>query len=107
MALIKCPECGKEISSNASACPNCGNPVQKKTVPVRFSRPKQFNTSQFHASVFIDGSLVGSADNGGFFELNLPVGNHTVSLRNEHNGFTGGNATETKQFEIRDNTRSV
>ena len=30
MALIKCPECGKEISSNAVACPNCGNPVPKK-----------------------------------------------------------------------------
>lgn len=24
MALIKCPECGKEISDNAKACPNCG-----------------------------------------------------------------------------------
>jgi hypothetical protein len=27
MALIKCPECDKEISSNAAACPNCGNPM--------------------------------------------------------------------------------
>lgn len=26
MALIKCPECGKEISSKASSCPNCGCP---------------------------------------------------------------------------------
>ena len=24
MALVKCPECGKEISSKATACPNCG-----------------------------------------------------------------------------------
>lgn len=24
MALIKCKECGKEISSNATACPSCG-----------------------------------------------------------------------------------
>ena len=24
MALIKCPECGKEVSNNAKACPNCG-----------------------------------------------------------------------------------
>ena len=28
MALIKCGECGKEISSNAKTCPNCGNPVK-------------------------------------------------------------------------------
>jgi TM2 domain-containing membrane protein YozV len=24
MALVKCMECGKEISSNAQACPSCG-----------------------------------------------------------------------------------
>lgn len=27
MSLIKCPECSKEISDRASACPNCGCPV--------------------------------------------------------------------------------
>lgn len=27
MSLITCPECGKEISSKASACPNCGYPM--------------------------------------------------------------------------------
>lgn len=27
MALIKCPECGKEISDKAPACPNCGCPI--------------------------------------------------------------------------------
>lgn len=27
MALIKCVECGKEISDKATACPNCGCPV--------------------------------------------------------------------------------
>lgn len=29
MALIKCPECGKEISDKAESCPNCGYPVPK------------------------------------------------------------------------------
>ena len=29
MALIKCPECGKEISDKASACINCGCPVSE------------------------------------------------------------------------------
>ena len=24
MALVKCPECGKEISDKADSCPNCG-----------------------------------------------------------------------------------
>ena len=27
MALITCPECGKEVSDKATACPNCGSPL--------------------------------------------------------------------------------
>jgi membrane protein YdbS with pleckstrin-like domain len=27
MALIECPECGKQVSTEAQACPNCGYPV--------------------------------------------------------------------------------
>ena len=27
MALIKCPECGREISDKAASCPNCGYPI--------------------------------------------------------------------------------
>lgn len=27
MALIKCPECGKDVSDRAAACPNCGFPI--------------------------------------------------------------------------------
>lgn len=30
MALISCPECGKEISDKATACPNCGNPMNQQ-----------------------------------------------------------------------------
>lgn len=29
MALIKCPECGREISNKAVSCPGCGYPVEK------------------------------------------------------------------------------
>lgn len=29
MALIRCPECGREISDKASACPGCGCPVKE------------------------------------------------------------------------------
>ncbi len=27
MALINCPECGKEISEQATSCPSCGTPI--------------------------------------------------------------------------------
>ncbi len=30
MALIICPECGKEISDQAESCPNCGYPLQQE-----------------------------------------------------------------------------
>lgn len=30
MSLIKCPECQREVSSSASNCPNCGNPIDTK-----------------------------------------------------------------------------
>lgn len=30
MALIKCPECGKDVSTAAAACPHCGFPIKKE-----------------------------------------------------------------------------
>lgn len=33
MALITCPECGKEISDKVKACPHCGYPLAKEPQP--------------------------------------------------------------------------
>jgi uncharacterized membrane protein YvbJ len=38
MALIKCPECGKEISDKALACPSCGAPSSERA---RSDRPSE------------------------------------------------------------------
>lgn len=35
MSLISCKDCGKEISSAASACPSCGAPVASASAGVR------------------------------------------------------------------------
>lgn len=32
MSLSKCPECGKEISTEATVCPHCGYPLKEKEV---------------------------------------------------------------------------
>lgn len=32
MSLVKCPECGKEISDQAASCPNCGMPMHQSTI---------------------------------------------------------------------------
>lgn len=32
MALITCPECGKQVSDQAASCPSCGKPLKSKIV---------------------------------------------------------------------------
>lgn len=32
MSLIKCKECGKEISKNAKSCPHCGEKIEKNNL---------------------------------------------------------------------------
>lgn len=44
MALIKCPDCGREVSSRAVSCPNCGCPISEivaseGTAPVSTAAP--------------------------------------------------------------------
>ena len=33
MALIHCPECGNEVSSEAKSCPRCGHPISAAPEP--------------------------------------------------------------------------
>lgn len=54
MALIKCIECGKEISDKATACPNCG-------CLAKYLKQAQILVDCMIASVKIDGQ--GSAHN--------------------------------------------
>ena len=37
MALITCPECGKEVSTEAKVCPSCGYPVAERSDPAALS----------------------------------------------------------------------
>ncbi len=41
MALIKCPECGHEVSDKASSCPNCGYPIRSAENPVLPDEPEK------------------------------------------------------------------
>lgn len=48
MALIKCPECRKDISDMASSCPSCGYELKKK-----ITDSKAKNNIVFIGGVFI------------------------------------------------------
>lgn len=37
MALINCPECGKEVSDKAKTCPNCGIAITKEPIEQPYS----------------------------------------------------------------------
>lgn len=52
MALIKCPECGREISDKATACIHCGFPLGQETNTESLSNdtPKKIVVSCYKAS---------------------------------------------------------
>jgi len=40
MALIECPECGRQVSDKASSCPQCGCPIHKVAVREEVPAPQ-------------------------------------------------------------------
>ena len=74
MALIKCKECGKEISSKAKTCPNCAAPNKKPTsgctwgcliliiflvlIPVSFNIINDYKTRQTQPPTSSDSEIV-------------------------------------------------
>lgn len=79
MALIKCYECGSEISNTASLCPQCGSP--RKPVGWVEAQRKILDSLSFGVTVvlsiiFISGGLymisVNCEDNSAKFCVGLP-----------------------------------
>mgnify|MGYP004530369337 FL=1 len=78
MALIKCAECGKEISNKATTCPNCGCPIEKEKKKVRIVKIGKY---ALRCAVFIDNQSIGQVGVGSqkSIELMLPIGTHYIS----------------------------
>lgn len=49
MALINCPECGKEISDKAVSCPNCGNPMEQQVKQEEYLCCPNCESRELHA----------------------------------------------------------
>ena len=115
MALINCPECGKQISSKASSCPHCGCPQDeflKESTPSRdtnavFPKPiddswadeiiKKRKTKVIVCAIFafstLGISLLGCL--GGYVKRNI----HGYTVLAIHNGFTGKLYIENKVYD--------
>lgn len=81
MALIKCSECGKEISDKASACPNCGMPLrpeERGTYDVTITRENQWFLINPDATITVDNSEKYKLKNGNSIKISLMTGEHTL-----------------------------
>lgn len=61
MALIKCSECGNEVSDKAASCPKCGNPVaatSEKPERVRTAEDSALTRNRGCADLLVLGPIV-------------------------------------------------
>ena len=75
MAMIKCPECGKDVSDKAKSCPHCGCPIESLspsgTVKIKVSvlkAPTGLNGNQT-VSIFSNNNVIWEGNSGEVAEL--------------------------------------
>ena len=75
MALIKCPECGKEVSDKAKMCPNCGFEVAEALSPAKTQIRIGFLDGRKQMCVVVDvrngNKLISRASSGDVVELDI------------------------------------
>jgi len=59
MSLIKCPECGHEVSTTATECPNCGRPTHRPIAPETVITAIPRNKESIPPWVFIPLGILG------------------------------------------------
>ena len=79
MALIKCPECNKDISSEALTCPYCGYPIKLK---VKEEKKESF-TVAFRSG---PGSILGAVIVIAIFSLIFMAGGTTLLITANRDG---------------------
>ena len=83
MAIIKCPECGKEISDKAIACPNCGNPMNQQAQQEEYLCCPKCGSRELHAEHkgFSGGkALAGALVTGGIGLLAGTIGSRDTQI---------------------------
>ncbi len=107
MSLIRCPECKKEISDKATACPNCGMPLRledRGTYDVIITREKQWYLINPKMKVIVDSVHEYNLENGKSITVPLTTGTHIIlfslSIRKTQ---TSINVTENMSINVKCN----
>lgn len=70
MALIKCPECGKEVSSSAQQCPHCGFSLQVNDTVTILGYTETFATNP-SVSIYQGETLMGTVERNEKVEFSI------------------------------------
>ena len=69
MALLQCPECGRQVSDRAPACPQCGLPIRKQVE----GEPRPRKRAKSEARPSNKGLIIGLSVGGGVLAVGLIV----------------------------------
>ena len=98
MALIICPECGKQISNKAKACVHCGNPLSALSGNLILCGKPAFNKPIYY---FYDanGNLFDSVLGGEkkYYQIDKPI---TLILGHKRGSFAGSAVKDSQPVHI-------
>lgn len=91
MALIKCPECGQEVSDKAAVCPRCAYPLagMKPDGDVRIKMSGR--TTRQRVSVLVDEETIWEGFTGEIAEIHFDGPTHVRIIYHANANFWGIN----------------
>ena len=111
MALIKCPECGKEISDKSKACIHCGYPLdyvappsklpKEEMVTVHVHRERKFTGSMLISLILVNGVQMGSVRNGETCTFLIKPGLSVFTVKSGKQAIWEGGSEATKQILVK------
>ena len=99
MALIKCPDCGKDVSSRAKNCPFCGCPIDELVSSGEINIEKKINNITIRTSkkalglgvyyvIYCNDKELVKMKHGQTFECNIAVDSTLVAKPKGWNGIS-------------------
>lgn len=97
MALIKCPECGKEVSDMATQCPVCGYPIANE-----ISKGKiKIKLGMFNCAKEINGGGILNS----VIAAKATQNSQNVTITSEDKTLWSGKSGQIAQIDIQESTR--